>query len=109
MVRNNSVRTRNNRLGDPLAVLPMRRCATLSTPARSSVCSPSVKLFDRKLVTYLNDDEVDALLWRLRLETWTGRRDEALLDLAVEAGLRTPELAGAQVLRRSSTEARTFM
>ncbi len=52
-----------------------------------------VKLFDRKVVTYLNDEEVDALLGACDLGTWTGRRDQALLDLAVEAGPRISELA----------------
>lgn len=48
---------------------------------------------DRKIVTYLNDDEVDALLGACDLGTWAGRRDQALLDVAVEAGPRISELA----------------
>lgn len=57
-----------------------------------------VKLSDRKIVTYLNDDEVDALLGACDLGTWVGRRDQVLLDVAVESGPRISELAA---LRRS--------
>ena len=93
-VRNNSVRTRNNRLS---AIHSLFAYAALRHPEHAGtiqrVLAIPIKLFDRKLVTYLNDDEVDALLGACDLETWTGRRDQALLDLAIEAGLRISELA----------------
>ena len=76
-------------------------------PPRSNVSSPSrSSCFDRKIVTYLNDDEVDALLGACDLGTWAGRRDQALLDLAVEAGARISELAAAQVLGRDPRQGR---
>ncbi len=94
VARHNSVRTRNNRLS---AVHSMFGFAALRHPEHAGtiqrVLAIPVKLFDRKIVSYLNDDEVDALLGACDLGTWAGRRDQALLDLAVEAGLRISELA----------------
>ncbi len=94
VARHNSVRTRNNRLA---AVHSMFGFAALRHPEHAGtiqrVLAIPIKLSDRKLVTYLEDDEVDALLGACDLGTWTGRRDQALLDLAVEAGPRISELA----------------
>jgi integrase/recombinase XerD len=94
VVRNNSVRTRNNRLS---AIHSLFAYAALRHPEHAGaiqrVLAIPIKLFDRKLVTYLDDDEVDALLGACDLRTWTGRRDQALLDLAIEAGPRISELA----------------
>ena len=92
--RNNSVRTRNNRLS---AIHSLFGYSALHHPEHAAtiqrVLAIPVKLSDRKTVTYLNDDEVDALLGACDLVTWAGRRDQALLDIAVEAGLRISELA----------------
>ena len=55
------------------------------------------KRCDRKDVSYLNDAEADALLDAPDRNSWTGRRDHALLDLAVETGLRVSELTGLHV------------
>ena len=97
VVRNNSVRTRNNRLS---AIHSLFAYASLCHPEHAGtiqrVLAIPIKLSDRKLVTYLNDDEVDALLGACDLGTWAGRRDQALLDLAVEAGLRISELAALE-------------
>lgn len=94
VVRHNSVRTRNNRLS---AIHSLFGYAALRHPEHAAtiqrVLAIPIKLVDRKIVTYLNDDEVDALLGACDLSTWAGRRDHALLDLAVEAGPRISELA----------------
>jgi site-specific recombinase XerD len=94
VVRHNSVRTRNNRLA---AIHSLFGYAALRHPEHAAtiqrVLAIPVKLFTRNLVTYLDDAEVDALLGACDLGTWTGRRDHALLDVAVEAGLRISELA----------------
>ena len=50
------------------------------------------KRCDRPVVTYLTDTEVDALLAAPDQRTWTGRRDHALLALAIQTGLRVGEL-----------------
>jgi integrase len=44
------------------------------------------------LVPFLNRPEVDALLAAPDQHTWAGRRDHALLLLAVQTGLRLSEL-----------------
>ena len=44
--------------------------------------------------TYLNRQEVDALLAAPDRRSWSGRRDHALLLLAVQTGLRLSELTG---------------
>ena len=44
------------------------------------------------IVTFLTDAETDALLAAPDRSTWTGRRDHALLLLAVQTGLRVSEL-----------------
>lgn len=45
-------------------------------------------------VSYLNPEEITALVDAPDLGTWTGRRDHALIDLAVQTGLRVSELTG---------------
>jgi integrase/recombinase XerD len=52
------------------------------------------KRFERRLVTFLTQPEVDALLAAPNRITWTGRRDHTLLALAVQTGLRISELIG---------------
>jgi len=52
------------------------------------------KRFDRRVITFLTEPEIDALLAAPERTTWTGRRDHALLVLAVQAGLRASELTG---------------
>jgi len=73
VVRDNSVRTRNNRLS---AVHSLFAYAALCHPEHAGtiqrVLAIPIKLSDRKLVTYLEDDEVDALLGACDLGTWTG-------------------------------------
>ena len=52
------------------------------------------KRFDRRLVTFLTEPELDALLAAPTSSTSTGRRDRALLALAAQTGLRASELIG---------------
>ena len=44
------------------------------------------------LVTYLTEPEIDALIDAPDRSTWTGRRDHALLLLAIQTGTRASEL-----------------
>ena len=46
----------------------------------------------RTLVNFLNRDEAEALLKAPNLNTWAGRRDHALILLALQTGLRLSEL-----------------
>jgi integrase/recombinase XerD len=93
--RGNTVRTRNARLA---AIHSLFRYAALTHPEHAEsiarVLAIPPKRFDRALVTYLTEPEVDALLSACDLATWTGRRDHALLLLAVQTGLRISELTG---------------
>ncbi len=52
------------------------------------------KRFDRKLVNFLIRSEVEALLAAPDLNTWGGQRDQTLLLLAIQTGLRVSELIG---------------
>ena len=93
--RGNSVRTRNARLA---AIHSLFRFAALAHPEHADsiarVLAIPPKRFERALITYLTEPEVDALLACCDLTTWTGRRDHALLLLAVQTGLRISELTG---------------
>ena len=73
---------------------PRQRSAIPSTPPPSARCWPSLpKRYQRNLVTYLTPAESDALAAACDKTTWTGRRDHAMIVLAVQAGLRISELA----------------
>ena len=91
--RGNSARTRNARLA---AVHSLFRFAALLRPQDAAIIQRVLaippKRVDQCLVTYLSDDEVDALLAAPDRATWTGRRDHALLTVAVHTGLRLSEL-----------------
>ncbi|WP_433258226.1 tyrosine-type recombinase/integrase (plasmid) [Streptosporangium sp. CA-135522] len=91
--RGNSARTRNARLA---AIHSLFRYAALRHPEDSAVIQRVLaiptKRFDRAIVTYLTDPEIDALLAAPDQTTRTGRRDHALLALAIQTGLRATEL-----------------
>lgn len=91
--RGNSVRTRNARLAGVHALF---RFAALRHPEHAAVIARVLaippKRFDRRLVTYLTEPETAALLAAPDTDTLTGRRDHALLVLAVQTGLRVSEL-----------------
>lgn len=93
--RANSVRTRNARLA---AIRSLFRFAALRHPEHAAdierVLAIPPKRFERSLVTFLTPDEVDALLGAPDRTSPTGRRDHALLLLAVQTGLRVSELIG---------------
>jgi integrase/recombinase XerD len=93
--RGNGVRTRNARLA---AIHSLFRFAALAHPEHAAsiarVLAIPPKRFDRALISYLTEPEVDALLTCCDQTTWTGRRDHVLLLLAVQTGLRISELIG---------------
>ena len=71
--------------------------AALSCPEHSGLIARVLaipeKLHDSTVVCYLDEGEVDALLVAPDLSTWIGRRDHALLVVAVGTGFRVSELA----------------
>jgi site-specific recombinase XerD len=92
-VRSITARTRNLRL---TAVHSFFRFAAFEVPSHSAhiqrVLAIPAKRFTRGLVPFLNRQEVDALLAAPDQRSWSGRRDHALLLLAVQTGLRLSEL-----------------
>ena len=94
-IRGVTARTRNLRL---TAVHSFFRYAAFEMPSccahiQRVLAIPS-KRFERALVPFLSRQEVDALLAAPDQNTWSGRRDHALLLLAVQTGLRLSELTG---------------
>jgi len=55
------------------------------------------KRSDRTIVSYLTNDELQALIAAPDLSTWHGRRDHVLLQLAAQTGLRVSELTNAKI------------
>jgi len=93
--RGNSPRTRNARLAgirSMFAYAALRHPEHAETIAR--VLAIPAKKFDRALVTWLTEPEVDALLAAPDKATRAGRRDHAMLALAAQSGLRVSELTG---------------
>jgi integrase/recombinase XerD len=91
--RRNSVRTRNARLA---AVHSLFRYAALRHPEHAAVIARVLaiptKRHERAIVTFLTRGEVDALLAAPDRSHWHGRRDHALLVVAIQCGLRVSEL-----------------
>jgi site-specific recombinase XerD len=96
-VRDVTARTRNLRL---TAIRSFCRYVAFEAPAHAAqiqrVLAIPAKRFARALVPFLNRQEVDALLAAPDQRVWSGRRDHALILLAVQTGLRLSELTGLQ-------------
>ena len=92
-----TARTRNLRL---TAVHSFFRYVAFESPTHAAqiqrVLAIPTKRFTRALVPVLSRQEVDALLAAPDKQTWSGRRDHALMLLAVQTGLRLSELTGLQ-------------
>lgn len=93
--RGNGARTRNARLA---AIHSFFRYTALREPAHGAliqrVLAIPQKRFERNLVRFLTRIEAEALLGAVDTTTWLGRRDHALLTLAIQTGLRVSELTG---------------
>ena len=91
--RGNSPRTRNARLA---AIHSLYKYAALRHPEHLAtigrVMAIPFKRHQRPGLTYLNKDEIKSLLAAPDRGTWLGRRDHALLLLAVLTGMRVTEL-----------------
>ena len=88
-----TARTRNLRL---TAIHSFFRYVAFEAPANAAqtqrVLAIPAKRFTRTLVPFLSRPEVDALLAAPDQQAWSGRRDHALILLAVQTGLRLSEL-----------------
>lgn len=91
--RRNTARTRNVRLA---AIHSFFRYLAIQEPTHSAVIQrvlaiPS-KRSERRPIDFLTREEMNALLAVPDRNTWIGRRDHALLLLALQTGLRVSEL-----------------
>ena len=93
--RGNSIPTRNARLA---AVHSLFRFLAVRHPEHAGLIARVLaippKRANKPLVRFLTDPEVDALLAAPDRSRWIGRRDHALLVLAIQTGLRVSELIG---------------
>ena len=93
--RGNDARTRNTRLA---AVRSFFGYVASHEPQHAALAQRVLampnKRHTRRPVDFLNRDEVEALLRAPDLQTRAGRRDRALLLVAVQTGLRASELLG---------------
>ena len=91
--RATSTRTRNLRL---TGIRSFFRFVAFEEPAHSAhiqrVLAIPSKRGDKKVVYFLNRLKIEALLEAPDRKTWLGRRDHALLSLAIQTGLRLSEL-----------------
>jgi site-specific recombinase XerD len=93
--RHNTTRTRNLRL---TAIRSLFSYAALRHPEHAAliqqVLAIPAKRFGKRLISFLTEAETNALLAACDLSRWEGRRDRALLLVAVQTGLRVSELTG---------------
>jgi site-specific recombinase XerD len=91
--RRNSARTRNLRL---TAIRSLFKYAALRHPEHAEVIrrvlSIPPKRFEKRTISFLTGEEARALIEAPDQARWEGRRDRALLTLALQAGLRISEL-----------------
>lgn len=93
--RHNGVRSRNLRM---TVIRSFFRYAAIEAPQHSGLIQRVLaipnKRQERRLVGFLTRPEIDALLAAPNRNTWLGRRDHALLLLAIQTGLRLSEMTG---------------
>jgi integrase/recombinase XerD len=91
--RRNGARSRNTRLS---AIRSFFRFVAISEPAHLLHCQQVLampnKRYVKRSVTFLDRDEISALLAAPDRSTWVGRRDHAILLVALQTGLRASEL-----------------
>lgn len=91
--RRNSARSRNARLA---AIRSFFRFVAMKEPALLLHCQKILtmpgKRYVRRTVEFLDRTEMNALLAAPDRTTWVGRRDHAILSLALQTGLRASEI-----------------
>jgi integrase/recombinase XerD len=96
--RGNSPRTRNARLA---AIHSLYRYSALRHPEHAQtigrVLEIPTKRYERALISFLDLQEIKALLAAPDRSHWIGRRDHALLLTAIQTGLRVSELCALRV------------
>ena len=96
--RGNTPRTRNARLA---AIHSFYRYSALRHPEHAQTIGRVIEIPSKRhrqaLISYLDLDEIKALLRAPDRTTWLGRRDHALLLTAIQTGLRVSELTSLRV------------
>jgi site-specific recombinase XerD len=97
-VRGNSPRTRNNRLA---AIHSFYKYSAFRHPEHAAtiarVLEIPMKRYERNGITYLDREEIEALLTTPDRTTWLGRRDYALLLTTIQTGVRVSELTNLRI------------
>jgi integrase/recombinase XerD len=95
--RQNGARSRNTRLA---AIRSFFRYVAMNEPANLLHCQRILtmpgKRYVKRTVTFLDREEIAALLAVPDRSTWVGRRDHLLLLVALQTGLRASELINLQ-------------
>lgn len=89
------IRSRNQRLA---AIRSFFHYIALFVPEHidliQQVLALPAKRYQRRLITYLVENEIECLLNAPDRDSWIGRRDYALMRLMVQTGLRVSEVTG---------------
>jgi integrase/recombinase XerD len=93
--RGNCARSRNARLS---AIRSFFKYVAVNEPQLLHHCqrilAMPAKRHEKRAINHLSRAETEALIQAPDLSTWHGRRDRALLTLAIQTGLRVSELIG---------------
>jgi integrase/recombinase XerD len=96
--RGNSPKTRNARLA---AIHSLHRYAAVRHPEHAAAIARVIEIptkrHQRAMISYLDRDEIDALLQAPDRTTWLGRRDHAMLLTAIQTGARVSELVNLTI------------
>lgn len=96
--RKNKARSRNTRLA---AIRSFFRFVAMNEPAYALHCQQVIaipgKRYVRKPIDFLEPAEMEALLASPDRSTWVGRRDYAILVLALQTGLRASEIINLRI------------
>lgn len=95
IARGNGARSRNTRLA---AIRSFFRYVAMNEPGWLLHCQRILampgKRYIKQAVSFLDENEIAALLAAPNRSTWAGRRDHVLLLVALQTGLRASELIG---------------
>ena len=93
--RGNTARSRNTRLS---AIRSFFGYVAIYEPSLLHHCQQVIALpakrYEKRMIAYLERDEIEALLAAPDPTTWYGRRDRTILHVFVQTGLRISELIG---------------
>ena len=93
--RGNTARSRNTRL---TAVRSFFNFVAINEPGLLHHCQQVLALpakrYEKPVLSYLEREEIEALLAAPDLATWYGRRDRTILHVFVQTGLRVSDLIG---------------